>query len=296
LGGPLIITGTRLAAAEPIGAPDFRGYTTLDVREWDEEGEIKLETGEHIYYDFNWEPADAGDIPEASERGALLTSSNGVSVYVRLHTGAEATRGVTAYFEGNVLWRIGPENLPDTVNYNSQTERIELTYYSLPDSGNPGVEFYRLNGTRASVTDFGDNYSPGDVSRNGKSYVFMDSEDTTDSIRGLSRSGATLWTIPGESFDTGWLWGSVTAYGEDYLVVTAFQNIPDIDGAQPAHHNIYRIYDAHTGALVSQHALTDDIRTVNDNIGEPGATNITVTDNQLSYGHVNGLFRSAYWP
>jgi hypothetical protein len=298
-GVTITISGNRLAAAEARGAPDYRGFTTLDEREWEDQGTligfVAMPNGEHVYYDYNWQPVAADDIPEASERGASLVSKDGVTVYVRLNTGDEATRGVTAYFEGEVLW--SSEGIPETVHYDQATELIALTYYDLPDSGNPGVEYYRLTGARASVVDFGDNFTSGDVSRNGKSYVFMESvsEDTTDSIRGFSPSGAPLWTIPGESTSDGWQWGSVTAYGEDYFVVFIFKNIPGIPDSTTAQNNGYRIYDAHTGAMVSEHALSDDIRTAEIYDIDPPA-HYGNDINQPSYGANNGMMRSAYWP
>lgn len=266
-------------------------------------------TGDKIYFDYNGLGTTFDNVPADTERGLGLLReiitpateeepAETISVFVRLRSGDVETRGLTAYDQdGQVLWRIGQEfRKPDTINYNRTTQRIALTYTNLPSPGiGPGIKYYRLDGSLASITDLGNDFSGQEVSRKGKLYCFeTPPEGFHETIVGFSPTGASLWSIAGESVEEGWFWGGITAYGEDYIIVDIVRNRDDPPpGSFNSRHGGYRIYNAHTGTLVSERMLSDNFTTVV--VTSHPLNQQTSDQNQSSYGEFT-FVRSAYWP
>jgi hypothetical protein len=308
--GHITISGDFLHSNPPGYTPDSRGYVKLDgfdmVVSDNGLGSIAAIPVDHPgseYWDYHGVKIDVADYPPIPvlDRGRSIASDEQGSVFVYQRPLDTSKRGITKYHSvtGEVLWKVAPDGSFDTVRYDETTQRIYVYYFFLPETSTPGIEVYNLNGAKQSTVDFGDEYTAEDVSRNGKHYVTGPaiSDDHEDTIHCFGPTGAPLWTIPGEDLSEvgSNFWGPITAYGEDYLVVEIQQNLE----APPAHavtqrHHGYRIYNAHTGALVSSGETADDISTSEETSG--GGFETFTEHNSISYGRTLGMVRGAYWP
>lgn len=314
-GATTVVQGDRLGSTSPSGDPDYRGY--VDLQTWDHDDDDIPIPGVRVK--FKYTGLSISEIPvdqtkfgtnlgyELITVGTQDTPPDIQTIYVRINSGPAAKRGVTKYdVDRNVIWRIGqaPDE-PDTIKYDPTTERIALTYLSLPDEDVAGTMYYNFDGELVQTVRLPEEFGAEECSRNGKIYGYSGGDvDVWPSVQGYSPAGNLLWTIPGEPTDGGWHLNTIVAFGEDYIVVNIIKNTGLLahEGTPgEAHHletfgtyNGYRVYNAHTGAMVSETRTADNIQTDIEDSFPPSTTVITL--NQESYGRLVGMFRSAYWP
>jgi len=304
--GTNTITGDYLHSTGPARVLDYRGYAKVDGHDMQmfDNGTgtptvLPIDAPGSEYWNFEGVKIVAADYPSVPVlvRGQFIASDDVGDVYV-YQTPIDVTkRGITKYSRetGEVLWKI--DSGFETVRYDENAQRIYLYYFNLPTIHNPGIEIYNLNGIKLSAVDLGNDYSAEDISRNGKFYTFGPSDlDHSEGIYCFGPTGSLLWTIPGEDLnDGGNFWGPILAYGEDYLVVEIQRNMADPpDHVLAQRHHGWRVYNAHTGTLVSSGVMADDVSTY-ETIGGSGFDS-TIIHNSISYGETNGLVRGAYWP
>lgn len=302
-----VFSGDFLGTARPTGFPNSRGYTQMQTYDVNYQNSFPNQVPfSHPRFDYRGQPIVA--IPHrGNPKGSLIASDALGTVYVKLYTGDPATLGVTKYdLHGAVLWRIVPQ--PETVNFDSLTGLLALTFLNnLPGGGaDAGTAYYDMDGNLVSTAEISDALSVQDCSRKGQFYAFVDSIDVDywDGIQGFDAAGALLWTITGDAVATGYEFDVVTAFGEDYIFVTMHKNIPDVHTGGSSFSQTdtfgmnvgYRIYNAHTGALVSETLTADDSDYTSYEM-VPGAPPTQYhVHNKTSYGRSLGLVRSQYWP
>jgi hypothetical protein len=300
--GGQIINGNELVSFPPLARIDYHGYTLVNSFNTKRIGHnpfsiILTTVPPGPITNFDYKGKKTSKIPvfskSAQQKGLPLTGAAGV--YMKL---SSPNPGLTKYNGTKVAWHIPGV---DTAHYDPKSKLITAAFASTGK-----VKYYDLKGTlKNTVTIAGG--VPEDISRNGNFYCLTSSTGTNfEGIQGYKPDGTLMWSIPGDSIDTGFEFGSIVAFGEDYIVVTAARVNPgvvvDITGGPivagtrttTSTDYEYRAYHAKTGALAKQTAWGRDIDEVTDAL-YVGPIHIR-TLNKPAYAILHTAERSAYWP
>jgi hypothetical protein len=246
------VTGDALDVVQPFGAPDYRGYTTLFVQEFQEgQGQqfpfgIPGPTGQLIY--FNYKGERVGGIPPMTKtemtKGLRLASDDAGSVYVKsfvTYPGGPAVsqEGITKYDkEGKILWaqNTQPElgaAAPSVqcANYDPKTKLITFIL------NNGSINVWDMDGNEVSVIPLPPDYSFQSASRKGKLFAFHFGQDGfEDALAAFSSDGVKLWELPfGETIIQ-----TANPFGEDWVITAEFNNFSASNNPiyEPANPNV----------------------------------------------------------